>query len=324
MFEIRTDLALETREMYKENKQQEIPGVEVEKYEKDIATITYVKVLDEQGSQIMGKPKGVYITIESKSLKQADSDIKDKMSKLLAEELVQLVPKKKKFKTLVVGLGNWDITPDALGPQVISKVFVTRHYFEAYGKIEDPTMRQVSAIAPGVMGTTGIETVDIIKGIVEKTQPDLVIAVDALASRRMQRVYTTIQISDTGIRPGGGVGNKRKELSKETLGVPVLAIGVPTVVDAATLTNDTIKLVIEHLCEQSEKGSQFYNLLKEISDEDKYALIRDALEPYGANMIVTTKDIDTIIRNISQIIANAINIAIHPGIDLKDVNRYLR
>ena len=185
-------------------------------------------------------------------------------------------------------------------------------------------MRQVSAIAPGVMGTTGIETVDIIKGIVEKTQPDLVIAIDALASRRMQRVYTTIQISDTGIRPGGGVGNKRKELSKETLGVPVLAIGVPTVVDAATLTNDTIKLVIEHLCEQSEKGSQFYDLLKEISDEDKYSLIRDALEPYGANMIVTTKDIDMIIRNISQIIANAINIAIHPGIDLKDVNRYLQ
>ncbi|QZY56533.1 GPR endopeptidase [Crassaminicella profunda] len=324
MFQIRTDLALETRELYQEKTKQEIPGVQVEQREEDFATITDVKVLNGEGSRIMGKPEGSYITIESRGMKNADADLKDRLSQSLAKELVNLVPKKENFKTLIVGLGNWDITPDALGPQVISKVFVTRHFFEAYKKSEDPTMRPVSAISPGVMGTTGIETVEIIRGVVEKTKPDLVIAIDALASRKMQRVHTTIQISTTGINPGAGVGNKRKELSENTLGVPVLAIGVPTVVDAATLTNDTIKLVVDELSNQASKDSEFYKILKGMSDEDKYGLIKEVLEPYGANVIVTTKDIDMIIRNISQIIANALNIALHPGIDLKDVNRYLQ
>lgn len=324
MFQIRTDLAIEAREMYQENSKREIPGVSVERNEEDFATVTNVTVLDEQGSEIMGKPEGSYITIEAPGLKKADADLKDDVSRLLAKELVKLVPKKENFKTLVIGLGNWDITPDALGPQVVSKVFVTRHYFELYKKDEDPAMRPVSAISPGVMGTTGIETVEIIRGVVEKTNPDLVIAIDALASRRMERVHTTIQISTTGINPGSGVGNKRKELSQKTLGVPVIAIGVPTVVDAATLTNDTIKLVVDHLSKETSKESEFYKILKAMSDEDKYSLIREVLEPYGANVIVTTKDIDMIIKNISKIIANALNMSLHPGIDLKDVNRYLQ
>ena len=324
MFRIRTDLALEARELYRENTKQEIPGVEVNQKEEEFATVTRVQVLDHHGSEIMGKPEGSYITIESPGLKKADADLKDKVSQLLAKELVHLLPEKKDLKTLVVGLGNWDITPDALGPQVVSKVFITRHFFETYGKTEDPTMTSVSAISPGVMGTTGIETFEIIRGIVEKTQPDLVIAIDALASRKMERVNTTIQIATTGIHPGSGVGNKRKELSKNTLGIPVFAIGVPTVVDAATLTNDTIGLVVDSFVQQSKKGSEFYNMLKGISDEDKYHLIREVLDPYGANVIVTTKDIDIIIKDISQIIANAINNSLHPGIDLKDVNRYLQ
>ncbi|WP_053957583.1 GPR endopeptidase [Inediibacterium massiliense] len=324
MFQIRTDLAVEAREMYRENTKTEIPGVKVHQREEKFATITHVEVLDQQGSKIMGKPKGSYITIESSGLKNADADLKDDVSKILAKELVKLTPKKNNFKTLVVGLGNWDITPDALGPQVVSKIFITRHLFETYNKTEDPSVRPVSAISPGVMGTTGIETVEIIKGIVEKTQPDLVIAIDALASRKMQRVHSTIQISTTGIHPGSGVGNKRKELSEHTLGVPVFAIGVPTVVDAATMANDTIGLVVEALASQSSKESQFYQILKEMNEEDKYHLIKEVLDPYGANVIVTTKDIDMIIRNISQIIANGINIALHPGIDLKDVNRYLQ
>ncbi len=324
MFRVRTDLALETRELYRENSRQEIPGVEVEQKEEDFATVTKVTVINQQGSEIMGKPEGIYITIESPGLKRADVDLKDKVSQLLAKELVELLPKKRDLKTLIVGLGNWDITPDALGPQAVSKVFITRHLFESYGKTEDPTMTSLSAISPGVMGTTGIETFEIIQGVVEKTKPDLVIAIDALASRKMERVNTTIQIATTGIHPGSGVGNKRKELSKSTLGIPVFAIGVPTVVDAATLASDTIGLVINNFVEQSKKGSEFYNMLKEISEEEKYHLIREVLDPYGANVIVTTKDIDKIIKDISQIIANAINIAVHPGIDLKDVNRYLQ
>ncbi|MBS3994750.1 MAG: GPR endopeptidase [Alkaliphilus sp.] len=324
MFRIRTDLALETRELYRENMKQEIPGVEVEQKEEMFATVTRVKVLNKQGSEIIGKPEGEYITIESAGLKKADPDLKDQVSQMLAKELVCIIPPKMNLKTLIVGLGNWNITPDALGPQVVSKVFITRHLFESYGKTEDTSMTSVSAISPGVMGTTGIETFEIIRGIVEKTQPDLIIAIDALASRKMERVNTTIQIATTGICPGSGVGNKRKEISEATLGVPVLAIGVPTVVDAATLANDTIGLVVDNFVQQAQKGSEFYNILKGISDEDKYNLIKEVLDPYGANVIVTTKDIDIVVKDISQIIANAINISLHPGIDLKDVNRYLQ
>lgn len=325
MFQIRTDLAVETRELYKENKQQEIPGVEVEKSQMgDDVEITRVKVLDDMGSQLMGKPKGSYITVEARGLKSADADLKDNVSKALAKELVNLLPKKKNISSLVVGLGNWDVTPDALGPEAVSKILITRHLFKMYNKTDDPTMSSVSAVTPGVMGTTGIETSDIIKGIVEKSSPDLVIAIDALASRKMERVSTTIQISTTGISPGSGIGNLRKQLNEETLGVPVIAIGVPTVVDAATMTNDTITMVVKTLKDQSEKGSEFFKLLDNMKDDEKYALIKEVLEPYGANVIVTTKEIDKIITDISQIIANGINIALHPGIDLKDVNRYLQ
>jgi len=324
MFQIRTDLAVEARELYQEKKQKEIPGVEVEKenFDNEIE-ITRVKILDAQGSKIMGKPKGNYITLEARGLKNADADLKDKLSQVLAKELYAILPKKKNLNTLVVGLGNWDVTPDALGPQVISKLLVTRHFFKMYNKTDDPTMTPVSAISPGVMGTTGIETGDIIKGIVEKSNPDLVIAIDALASRKMERVSTTIQITNTGISPGSGVGSQRKRLGEETLGIPVIAIGVPTVVDAATMTNDTIKLVIENLKEQTQKGTEFFNILEELTEEDKYLLIKEVLEPYGANVIVTTKEIDKIITDLSHIIANGLNIALHPGIDLKDVNRYL-
>ncbi|RKD27594.1 spore protease [Caminicella sporogenes DSM 14501] len=324
MFQIRTDLALEARELYREGKSGEVPGVEVEKSEIDEEVeVTRVKIIDEQGSSIMGKPKGSYITIECRKLKSADADLKDKVSKILAKEISKLLPKKENMSTLVVGLGNWNVTPDALGPQVVSKILVTRHLFKMYNKTQDPGMTSVSAISPGVMGITGIETGDVIKGIVEKSTPDLVIAIDALASRKMERVSSTIQIATTGISPGSGVGNSRKELSQKTLGVPVIAIGVPTVVDAATMTNDTIKMVIKALQQQADRESGFFKMLSELKDEDKYMLIREVLEPYGANVIVTTKEIDKIITDISQIIANAINIALHPGIDLKDVNRYL-
>ncbi|MCG8540574.1 MAG: GPR endopeptidase [Clostridia bacterium] len=324
MFQVRTDLAVETRELYKENKQQEIPGVEVEKdqMENEIE-VTRVKIIDEQGSQLMGRAKGSYITVEARGLKNADADLKDSVSKVLAKELARLLPGKKSINSLVVGLGNWNVTPDALGPHVISKILVTRHLFKMYNKTEDSTMSSVSAFSPGVMGTTGIETSDIIKGVVEKSKPDLVLAIDALASRKMERVSTTIQISTTGISPGSGVGNSRKQLDEKTLGIPVVAIGVPTVVDAATMTNDTIGMVVKALKSHSEKDSQFFKLLDNMKEEEKYELIKEVLEPYGANVIVTTKGIDKIITDISQIIANGINIALHPGIDLKDVNRYL-
>lgn len=323
MFQLRTDLALEAREIYQEEKNEEIPGVAIDNEEIGDVIVTRVEVLDDEGAQIIGKPRGKYITLESASLRKADADFKDEMSKLLAKELKAILPKKDNIKALVVGLGNWDVTPDALGPKVVSKVFVTRHLFKLYNKEDDVDVSEVSAISPGVMGTTGLETSEVVKGIVENSRPDIVIVVDALASRKMERVNSTIQISTTGITPGSGLGNKRKALDEGNLGVPVIAIGVPTVVDAATLTSDTIERVIDAFSRQAKVGSQFYNMLKELREEEKYDLIREVLEPYSANIIVTPKEVDEIIVNLSQIIANGINIAVHPGIDLKDVNRYI-
>lgn len=323
MLQLRTDLALEAREIYREQRNEEIPGVAVNNEEIGDVIVTRVEVLDENGAEIIGKPRGKYITLESSSLRKADADFKDEMSKLLAKELKSIIPKKENIKALVVGLGNWDVTPDALGPKVVSKVFVTRHLFKLYNKEGDVDVSEVSAISPGVMGTTGLETSEVIKGVVENSKPDIVIVVDALASRKMERVNSTIQLSTTGITPGSGLGNKRKALNEENLGVPVIALGVPTVVDAATLTSDTIEKVIDAFSKQAKVGSQFYNMLKELKEEEKYSLIREVLEPYSANIIVTPKEVDEVIVNLSQIIANGINIAVHPGIDLKDVNRYI-
>ncbi len=323
MLNLKTDLALEAREIYREENEIEIPGVVLDQEEAGDVLITRVEVLDKVGSDIMGKPEGMYITLESTSLRKADADFKDEISKLLARELKSVIPKIENIKVLVVGLGNWNVTPDALGPKVISKIFVTRHLFKFYNKEEDIDVVELSAISPGVMGTTGLETSEVIKGIVENSKPDIVIAVDALAARKMERINATIQISTTGITPGSGLGNDRKALNKETLGVPVIAIGVPTVVDAATLTSDTIEKVIGAFSRQARVGSQFYNILNELGQEDKYELIKEVLEPYSANIIVTPKGVDDIIVNLSQIIANAINIAVHPGIGLKDVNRYI-
>ena len=176
-------------------------------------------------------------------------------------------------------------------------------------------------MAPGVLGLTGIETGEIIKGVVEKIKPDVVIAIDALASRRMERVSTTIQIADTGITPGSGVGNKRMGLNKMTLGVPVIAIGVPTVVDAATLTNDTLNLMIDTMTKETNEGSEFYKLLQKMSESDKYTLIKEILSPYMGDLVVTPKEIDSIISNVSEVVADGINIAVHGT--MEDAEKYL-
>lgn len=324
MFQIRTDLAIESRELYKEKTSQEVPGVEVNKEEKDNIRITRVKILDKIGAEKMGKAIGNYITMEIPKLKNPDEDLKEEVSIQLAKELKNLINNDKTTKTLIVGLGNWNVTPDALGPKVVERVLVTRHFFLAYKKDEDETMANVSALSPGVMGLTGIETGEIIKGVVEKTNPDLIIAIDALASRNMERVSTTIQISDTGINPGSGVGNKRQGLNEEYLGVPVIAIGIPTVVDAATMVNDTMDLIINSMKKEAKIGTEFYSMLEALSEDEKYALIKEVLEPFMPNTIVTPKEIDELINNLSIIIANGLNISLHPGIDLKDVNRYIR
>jgi spore protease len=330
MKNIRTDLALEVRESLKQAAQQEIPGVETETDTNDPdIRITRVKIVSPEGVEQMGKPMGNYITLEVPGLRDNDEDLKEDVCRSLAKEINRLIGSQSKINlkendtVLVVGLGNWNVTPDALGPRVISKLMVTRHLIEYVPDQVDEGVRPVCAIAPGVLGITGIETGEIIKGIVEKVKPNLVIAIDALASRKIERVSTTIQVADTGISPGSGIGNKRMGLSFQTLGVPVIAIGVPTVVDASTICNDIIELTVQELMNKSQKDSEFYKMLEGMNSDERNSLFNEVLEPYGGSLIVTPKEVDSIIEDISKIIANGINIGIHQSIDLKDVNRYL-
>lgn len=261
----------------------------------------------------MNKEIGKYITLESDLMKFDDDDSREKVINYLKDELIDVFGTDQSKRTLVIGLGNWNITSDALGPRAVSKTLVTRHIFKNYNKDYDDDFSEVAALSPGVMGITGIETVEIVKSIVDKIKPDRVVAIDALASRKMDRVNATIQISTGGIAPGGGVGNKRKALDKSYLGVDVIAIGVPTVVDAATLTIDVLDLAIDNLMEVSKESSGFYTMLKKLKEEEKYQLIKDSLDPYDKNLIVTPKDIDETIENLAIIISEGLNRSLHPG-----------
>lgn len=314
MISVRTDLALEASEMCEKSQEgSSIPGVKIETKELENCIVTKVEVIDRQGAEIMNKDIGKYITLESNLMKFDDDESREEMINYLKEELVDIFGQDKNKKTLVIGLGNRNITSDALGPKSVSKTLVTRHLFKNYNKDYDDDFTEVSALSPGVMGVTGIETSEIVKSLVEKVKPDRVVAIDALASRKMERVNSTIQISTAGISPGGGVGNTRKSLTKEALGVEVIAIGVPTVVDAATLTIDVLDMAIDNLIAQSEETESFYEMLKKLKEEEKYHLIKDSLDPYDKNLIVTPKDIDDTIENLSIIISEGLNRSLHPG-----------
>ncbi|HBE9724807.1 GPR endopeptidase [Clostridioides difficile] len=314
MISVRTDLALEASEMCEKSQEgSSIPGVKIETKELENCIVTKVEVIDRQGAEIMNKDIGKYVTLESNLMKFDDDESREEMISYLKEELVDIFGQDENKKTLVIGLGNRNITSDALGPKSVSKTLVTRHLFKNYNKDYDDDFTEVSALSPGVMGVTGIETSEIVKSLVEKVKPDRVVAIDALASRKMERVNSTIQISTAGISPGGGVGNTRKSLTKETLGVDVIAIGVPTVVDAATLTIDVLDMAIDNLIAQSEETESFYEMLKKLKEEEKYHLIKDSLDPYDKNLIVTPKDIDDTIENLSIIISEGLNRSLHPG-----------
>lgn len=323
MINIRTDLAVEAREMCSKDSKGNIEGVEFNEYFENDIKITTVKVINETGEKAMGKQIGEYTTLDFPELTQYDADAMDELSRALAKNLQAVLKTDDNTTTLVVGLGNWNITPDALGPKVVSKLMVTRHLKELVPDSIDEGIRAVCAIAPGVLGLTGMETGEIIKGVVDKIKPNLIICIDALASRKMSRVNSTIQIGNTGISPGSGVGNSRMELSLKSMGIPVIAIGVPTVVDAATMANDTIDLVIDFMIKEASTGSKFYSMLKEIDKNEKEQLIKEILNPFAGNIVVTPKDVDTVIDSLSKIIANGINIALQPALTLNDINRYI-
>ena len=312
MYQIRTDLALETQEKMQEDK-VELKGVRFsEEHVSKNLTISTVVIETENGAKAMEKPKGTYITIEASNMDEEDEDYHREISEQLARVLKQLIDvKKEDVSVLIVGLGNRAVTPDALGPYVADNLCVTRHIVKEYGKyaMGMEHARLVSAIVPGVMGQTGMETLEIVKGIVEETYPHLVIAVDALAARNSKRLNRTIQIADTGIHPGSGVGNHRNGINKEALGVPVISIGVPTVVDAATIVGDTMEEMVETL-DSSGKVRGFGGALGTLNRVEKQQMIRELLSPHLNTMYVTPKDIDETVKRISFTISEGINIAL--------------
>ena len=310
-YSIHTDLALEEKERF-ESDHVEVQGVILEEeYDKEREIrITKVKIETGKGARAMGKPVGTYITMEAPNMAVPDEEYHREISEELAKYIKELIKiEKEDYVVLVAGLGNRQVTPDALGPHVVDNLAITRHIVKGYGKyaMGEDAVHMTSAIVPGVMAQTGMETLEIIKGIVKETKPDLVIAVDALAARNSKRLNRTIQIADTGINPGSGVGNHRNGITEETIGVPVIAIGVPTVVDAATIVNDTMENLIAAL-ETSETLKGVGVVLQGYNATEKYELIKELISPHLNGMFVTPKDIDETIKRIGYTISEGLNI----------------
>jgi spore protease len=364
MYSVRTDLAVEAREMviadrsvHQQKDISQIEGVIIKEKEEDGISVSLVEITPE-GEKAIGKKPGRYLTLEVIGIRGQDTELQQKVQKVFSTEFARFIKEmgiSEDASCLIVGLGNWNVTPDALGPLVCENVLVTRHLFQLQPESVDEGYRPVSALSPGVMGITGIETSDIIFGVVEKTKPDFVIAIDALASRSIERVNSTIQVSDTGIHPGSGVGNKRKELSKETLGVPVIAIGVPTVVDAATITSDTIDYILKHFGKELREGNRpsralapagmtfggrkklteedlpeeqhrktFLGIVGTLPEDEKRKLIYEVLSPLGHNLMVTPKEVDVFIEDMANLIASGLNSALHQNIDQENAGYYTR
>lgn len=313
-YKIRTDLAMEQKERF-ESDHVEVSGVVLEEEydeEKEIK-ITTVRIETENGAKAMGKPVGTYLTLEAPNMAAADEGYHREISETLAGFLEKYMKdteenQEKGYSVLVVGLGNREVTPNALGPYVVDQLNVTRHIVQEYGRyaVEKGGSRIVSAIVPGVMAQTGMESAEIIRGIVNETTPDLIMVIDALAARSTKRLNRTIQISDAGIYPGAGVGNHRSEITKDTMGIPVIAIGVPTVVDAATIVNDTMENFITAL-ETSETLKGVGVVLQGYNSAEKYELVKELIAPHLNGMFVTPKDIDDTVRRISYTISEAMN-----------------
>lgn len=304
MGSVRTDLAAEARELAG----QSVPGVEsiVSNEDKDI-TVTRVKVLNDTGAAAMGKPPGLYINIDANALKNRDPEFVERVSRCMAREMEGMLPNLDRNSTvLVVGLGNWNITPDALGPRVVAKMMVTRHLIQLIPDQIDQRVRSVCAMAPGVLGITGIETGEIILGVVEKIKPSAMIAIDALASRSTARLGTTIQISDSGICPGSGVGNNRMQLNSSTIGVPVISIGVPLVVYAGTIARDVIELI-----DGTSAGDKAEKMIQQVVSE------------HLGDLIVTPKEIDAIVEDVARMLSLGLNLVLHRGVTVDEIDRFM-
>ena len=276
---IRTDLALEQAEIFLTDKGRK-NGVEVEEYlaADERIKVSKVTILTKNAAKKMGKPMGDYITIEAQDMTDSDDGYHNEVSECMANELEKLMPEGKHLSSvLVIGLGNRAVTADSLGPKVVDHLYITRHLLRAYGKdaFGGKTVREISSLEPGVMAKTGMETLEIVRGVIGDVKPDVLLVVDALAARSVKRLNRTIQMTNTGISPGSGVGNHRHALTKESLGIPVIAIGIPTVVDAATIARDAM------------------NAAYEFSELN--------------NMYLTGKDIDSVIGRVSFTVSEGLN-----------------
>ncbi len=308
MRNIKTDLAVEAHEYYVGDGKSLPDGIEHKTEDYDDVKVTIVNVTNENGQKAINKSIGTYITIEAKTLRHLTEYERENVEDVFSQKLRKLLEDKGvggNDVVLVAGLGNDSITPDALGPKTVEKLDITRHIMEYMPDVVIDGTRPVCAIAPGVLGNTGIETIEIIKGVVDKIKPKAVIVIDALASRSTARVGTTVQISDTGIEPGAGVGNKRKGITEKTLDIPVIAVGVPTVIDAATIADDAVEQVILAM---KKAGQPAY--FSQFDEEERYKMIRSAMDE-TANMMVTPKEVDTIITGVSEVLACGINKGLH-------------
>ena len=298
MRQIRTDLAMESFGHGREG----MPGVHVNHWEEMGVSLTEVVVETEEASRALGKAAGVYMTLECPAIRQRDLDARLAMANLLGEEMARMLPGEGEAPVLVIGLGNRRITPDSLGPQTIDRTLVTRHMFEQLPGFADERMRSVCALAPGVLGVTGIETMEMVEALVAKVRPRAILCVDSLAARAAGRIGTAIQLTDTGIQPGSGVGNHRRSLTRETLGVPVIAVGMPTVIYAATLTRDAME-----------------TLSPDTAEDDLDRVEQELLTGAQGEMVVTPREIDEIISDTAGVIATAVNRALQPDLSQEEI-----
>ena len=310
----RTDLAIENAEMFQET--EELQGIRIEEETGQVSGIrvTWVTVENEKGAKKLGKAIGDYVTLEVPMLDETYVSYHRESTNEVAEQIRRLIPDMKHKKVLVAGIGNQEMAPDALGPMVVDHLFITRHLIQEYGRNSEITrgMGCVSALAPGVMAQTGIETREILLGTVRETRPDVLLVIDALAARSVKRLNKTIQITNTGIAPGAGVGNRRFGIDEKVMGIPVIAIGIPTVIDAATIVNDTVGNLLSIMDETRNRLSErIWEGVAPFDEQERYQLMRELMAPEMVNMFVTPKNIDEIVRQMSYTLSEALNLLCH-------------
>ena len=290
--------------------QKGIEGVQVNTHQAGGVRHTRIRIQQERAAELLGRRRGEYVTLECGTLPACEARQRELLTRMMAIDLKRMLPPR--GEVLVVGLGNRNVTADALGTRVVERMLVTRHLHQAMAEELKGKLRGVSAIAPGVLGLTGIETAELCRGLVQHVKPCAVIAIDALAAYETQRICTAVQITDTGIQPGSGVGNHRLGLTRETLGVKVIAVGVPMVVYASTIARDAMSRLIDS-----------YGMCEPGQEEAAEKLLRQVTDGFLGDMVVTPREIDELVLNVASLLADGLNRALQPAVDTETLHHYL-